>query len=87
MSKISLIKEIAENLVSNKTKMTFNQLAKYLNDTGHRTTYGTKYIGNRGVAKLVSSVYKKLKKANDIQSAEKVAKAFTDNNGNHPWGN
>jgi predicted transcriptional regulator len=85
MSKISLIKEIAENLVSNRTKMTYDQLAKHLNDTGHRTTLGTKYTGNRGVAKLIGSVYRKLKKDNDKESAEIVANAFTNKEGNHPW--
>jgi hypothetical protein len=85
MSKVTLIKEIAENLVSNKTKMTFSQLATHLNDTGHKTKYGTRYKGSRGTARLVGSVYDELMKSNDVKSAENVANAFTDRNGNHSW--
>lgn len=85
MSKVSLIKEIADNVVSNKTSMTYDHLAKHLNDTGHKTTFGTKYTGNRGVARLISSVYKKVVKAGDQKAAEKIAKAFTNTQGKHPW--
>lgn len=56
MSKTTIIKEIAVNLVENKKTMTFDQLTKHLNDTGHMTNYGTEYVGKRGIAKIKSSV-------------------------------
>ncbi len=85
MSKVSLIQEIAQNLVDNNKTMTYDQLAVHLNDTGHRTSFGTKYTGNRGVARLISSVYKKVTQTGDIKNAENIAKAFTNTRGKHPW--
>ncbi|MFN2260435.1 MAG: hypothetical protein ABR595_00015 [Psychroflexus sp.] len=84
MSKVTLIKEIAENLVSNNKTMSYDQLAIHLNDIGCKTSFGTKYTGNRGVARLISSVYKKVK-SRDQKAAEKIAKAFTNINGKYPW--
>lgn len=85
MSKIYLITEIANNLVSNKNTMTYDQLATHLNDIGHRTTFGTKYTGSRGVARLISSVFKNVKKEGNIQGANNIAKAFTNKTGTYPW--
>ena len=85
MSKITLIKEIAANLVGNRKTMTFDQLAKHLTDIGHKTTYETDYKGSRGVAKLVSSVYQNVCNGGDVQGAEDISNAFTDINGKHPW--
>ena len=85
MSKTTLIKEIAKNLVENDRTMTYDQLANHLNDIGHKTTYGTEYQGSRGVARLISTVYQDVSNSGDNNGAENIANAFTDNNGNHPW--
>jgi len=85
MSKTTLIKEIASNLVVNNKTMTYDQLATHLNDIGHKTSYGTKYHGQRGVAKLISSVYQNVSNQGDNLGADNISKAFTDNNGSYPW--
>lgn len=85
MSKNTLITEIANNLVSNKKTMTYDQLATHLNDIGHKTTYGTRYTGSRGVSRLISSVFKNVKKEGDIQGANNISKAFTNSSGTYPW--
>ena len=80
-----LIKEMAESLSNSGKTATFGQVGEALNDLGITTTYGTLYSGSRGTAKIVQDAYRDLENNGDPLGASKVAKAFTDDNGNYSW--
>ena len=83
--KENLILEIAKSLIKNGKTLSFDELAKLLNSTGHKSSYDSSYNGGRGVAKLVSSVYKGAQSKGMKTEASNIAKAFTGKNGKFPW--
>jgi len=66
-------------------RRTFDELALSLNGRNCRTTYGARYQGGRGVARLVDATYHRLVALNQRADARMVAEAFTDRNGNYPY--
>ncbi|MGC4058200.1 MAG: hypothetical protein QM743_08795 [Chitinophagaceae bacterium] len=85
IAKTDYIKKLADRLVKQGKKMTFDQLAADLNAKGFRTTYGSAYNGGRGVAKLVDSVYHRLENSGSDTDADNVALAFTNSYGNFAY--
>ena len=79
------IKDLAVSLGHQGIYWTFDQLANDLNSKGFVTSYGTPYIGGRGVAKLVSAVYKRLDAQGLNREKDLVATVFTNANGNYSY--
>ncbi len=81
----NVIKSIAEELSAQGKTADFNALGKVFNDLGIKTSDGSNYTGSRGTAKIVNDTYKDLTEQGDYDGAAKVAKTFTNKNGNHSW--
>lgn len=84
-AKTKYISKVANSLVKQGKQMTFDQLATDLNTNGHKTSYGSPYIGGRGVAKLVDAVYWRLDAQGLKTERDNVAASFTDANGNYSY--
>lgn len=64
---------------------TFTDLAAHLNGMGIRTSYGARYRGGRGTARLISMTYRALASLGQSHDAGVVATAYTRQNGGYAY--
>lgn len=78
---------LATALAAQGASKTFAELMQWLNAQGLQTNYGTPYVNERGVAKLVSSVYAYVRDELGLgdAGAEPVARAFTNQHGAYAY--
>lgn len=77
--KFDAVRDLADSLVASGTTMTFDDLARWLNQRGFQTSYGTPYQGGRGVARLVHAIFDYVRDELGLgeDGASRVAEAFT----------
>jgi hypothetical protein len=85
--KFLILIEYARHLWTLDQTRTFTQLADWLNARGITTSYGTPYIGGRGVAALVRAAYNFAYYEMSLgdEGAHPITRAFTDQNGNFAY--
>lgn len=62
--------------------MKFSELLKVLNKAGITTNAGEPYVGERGVASMISAAYPSVREKYGPDAATTLAYSFTDRNGN-----
>ncbi len=60
-------------------------LSDLLNNSGHRTSYGSLYSGGRGIFTLIRTTWKRLMAMGLADQAEAVARAFVKANGRYAY--
>jgi len=75
-TKYQLIERVAEELAKRDSFMSVPFLASLVNDFGHKTNYGTSYVGGRGSYSLVRWTYHRLVAQGRDEQARMVAGAF-----------
>ena len=73
--KYAFIAWVAKELRKHGAFMSVPQLASLVNETGYRTSYGTKYLGKRGSYRLVRGAYRR-HEGHAQDTAAAVAEAF-----------
>lgn len=87
LPKWKFIRNLANELVKNKTTMSAKELACVLNAMGYTSTYGDSYDPNgRGIYKVIISAYYRARGDGDTcHDYDAIAKAFTKPNGEYAW--
>ena len=85
--KFDAILALAVSLAARGATMTFDQLAHWLNRNGFTTGWDTPYVGGRGVATVVRSVYAYAHNELGLgeAGAVPVADAFTNKHGTYAF--
>lgn len=79
------IRAIAEELHRQGACMTVKRLADVLNESGFRTRYGAEYQGERGSYRAVSCAYGWYFENGEPDVADKIAQAFTKDDGSYAY--
>ena len=81
--KFMAVYDWATSLAGSGVTRTFADGIVWLNGNGFTTSYGTPYVGERGVARVVHAAYYYVKDEMGLgeDGAAVIAKAFTDRNG------
>jgi hypothetical protein len=82
---MQFVRDLAEELNRQGSRLPINLLAARLNAAGNSTTYGTPYRGGRGTYRLVSRTYFRLSRLGRANEAAMVARAFTRPNGAYAY--
>lgn len=87
--KRNFIANLAEFLVKNNSRMAGNELREIFNRNRIYTSYGTPYAegsyGNRGIHKVLSSVYNYYQSLGDYQTAYNISRAFVNQNDEYAY--
>jgi hypothetical protein len=85
--KFQAILAYAASLIARGATITFDDLARWLNQRGLKTSYGTPYQGGRGVARLVDASYAYVRDELGLgdAGASPIAEAFTNRWGEYAY--
>ena len=87
MDKFTFLRGMVEGAKRTNKNINFNDVSKALNSNGFKTNRGTPYseTNNKGIGKLISSLFGRTTKSGNTNSASDVANKIVGKDGKQSW--